>query len=86
MTVNQKPICMNCPWFCPKDSRVTKKIGGIVSLITCLVFVMSLLLVEKRQNTQLPTTCLSAENIDISSDSPVIRKLWKLDNLNLPSN
>ena len=41
---------------------------------------------RKRQNTQLPTTCLSAENIDISSDSPVIRKLWKLDNLNLPSN
>ena len=66
MTVTQKPICMNCPWFCPKDSRVTKKIGGIVSLITYLVFVMSLLLVEKRQNTQLPTTCLSAENIDIN--------------------
>ena len=86
MTVNQKPICMNYPWFCLKGSRGTKKIGGTVLLIICLVFVMSLLLVEKRQNTQLPTTCLSAENIDISSDSPVIRKLWKLDNLNLPSN
>ena len=54
MTVNQKPICMNYPWFCPKDNRVTKKIGGIVSLITCLVFVMSLLLVEKDKILNCP--------------------------------